>query len=105
MSKKEDARIQGLCKECTHRNSCRDAKRHLNMISCSEYKHWKKKLSQRGLIEEKYNIQKVIEAITKVMSCDLCPYPCSKPHLANQYSCDKKWEDVLRNIASQQANE
>lgn len=43
MSKKEDACLQGLCKECTHRNSCKDAKRHLNMISCSEYKYWKKK--------------------------------------------------------------
>ena len=43
MSKKEDERLQGLCKECTHRNSCKDAKRHLNVINCSEYKHWKKK--------------------------------------------------------------
>ena len=43
MSKKEDARLQGLCKECTHRNSCKDAKRHINVTHCSEYRHWKKK--------------------------------------------------------------
>ena len=40
---KEDKKLQGLCKECTHRNSCVNAKRHLNMIACSKYKHWKKK--------------------------------------------------------------
>ena len=56
-------------------------------------------------MEEKYNMQKVLEAITKVMPCDLCPYPCSKPHAANQYSCDKKWEDILKNMTNQKANE
>ena len=40
--RKEDEKLQGLCKECTHRNSCEDAKRHLNMTGCSKYKHWKK---------------------------------------------------------------
>ena len=40
--KKEDPKLQGLCKECTHRNSCQDAKRHLEMIGCSQYKHWRK---------------------------------------------------------------
>ena len=40
---KEDSKLQGLCKECTHRKSCQDAKRHLNMTGCSEYKHWKKR--------------------------------------------------------------
>lgn len=42
MSMVEDKKLQGLCKECIHRNSCQDAKRHLNMIECSEYKNWKK---------------------------------------------------------------
>lgn len=40
--KKEDPKLQGLCKECTHRNSCQDAKRYLEMIGCSQYKHWRK---------------------------------------------------------------
>lgn len=39
---KEDLCLKGLCKECTHRKSCKDAKRHLDMIACSRYKHWKK---------------------------------------------------------------
>lgn len=41
--KKEDPKLQGLCKECTHRNSCPDAKRYLNMTGCTSYKHWKKR--------------------------------------------------------------
>ena len=40
---KEDPKLQGLCKECTHRNSCEDARRHLDMTACSRYKHWKKR--------------------------------------------------------------
>lgn len=40
---KEDVKLQGLCKECTHRNSCNEAKRYLNVTDCSRYKHWKKK--------------------------------------------------------------
>ena len=39
---KEDKELKGLCKECTHRNSCKDAKRHLEIMKCSNYKHWKK---------------------------------------------------------------
>lgn len=40
--KKEDPRLKGLCKECAHRNTCKDAKRYLDMIWCSEYRHWKR---------------------------------------------------------------
>ena len=40
---KEDPKLQGLCKKCTHRNSCADAKRHLNMTDCSSYRPWKKR--------------------------------------------------------------
>lgn len=39
----EDPKLQGLCKECTHRKSCEDAKRYLNMTGCSRYKHWRKR--------------------------------------------------------------
>ena len=39
---KEDTKLQGLCKECTHRNSCANAKRHLYTTACSTYRHWKK---------------------------------------------------------------
>ena len=39
---KEDPKLQGICKECTHRNSCLDAKRYLDMQACTEYKRWKK---------------------------------------------------------------
>ena len=39
---KEDQKLQGICKECTHRNSCPDAKRYLDMQACTEYRHWKK---------------------------------------------------------------
>lgn len=46
---KEDKNLQGLCKECTHRNSCEDAKRHLNMVRCSGYRHWRKQM--RSYIE------------------------------------------------------
>ena len=41
---KEDTKLKGLCKECTHRNSCEDAKRYLEMTACSNYRKWKKKV-------------------------------------------------------------
>jgi hypothetical protein len=41
--KKEDEKLKGLCKYCTHRNSCKDAKRYVNMVGCSQYRIWKKK--------------------------------------------------------------
>ena len=40
---KEDNKLQGLCKECTHRNSCKDAKRHLDVLKCGKYRHWKRR--------------------------------------------------------------
>ena len=40
---KNDPFLQGLCKECTHRNRCTDAKRHLYITGCSRYKRWRKK--------------------------------------------------------------
>ena len=57
MSKKEDGRLQGLCKECTHRNSCKDAKRHLNVINCSKYKHWKRRQDEnvKSIMENHQN--------------------------------------------------
>lgn len=45
---KEDTKLKGLCKECTHRNSCKDAKRYLEMTACSNYRKWKKKHSNEG---------------------------------------------------------
>lgn len=56
MSRKEDPKLQGLCVECTHRNSCPDAKRHLSMIGCSEYKHWKKGYTKKHCASEERNI-------------------------------------------------
>jgi hypothetical protein len=41
---KEDTKLKGLCKECTHRNSCEDAKRYLEITACSNYRKWKKKV-------------------------------------------------------------
>ena len=54
--KKEDPRLQGLCVECTHRNSCPDAKRYLHIIGCSEYKHWKKWYSKEHSASEETNV-------------------------------------------------
>lgn len=48
---KEDTNLQGICKECTHRNSCTEAKRYLDMIKCGDYKHWKKKNNQHNQIK------------------------------------------------------
>lgn len=30
-------KLKGLCKDCVHNESCKDAKRHLNMIECNQY--------------------------------------------------------------------
>ena len=65
---KEDNKLQGLCKECMHRNSCKDAKRHLNMIACGRYKHWKKLNQQSSKMtmteqEAKQVLQKILEYV------------------------------------------
>ena len=41
--KKEDAKLKGLCKECTHRNSCEAAKMYLEITVCNNYRKWEKK--------------------------------------------------------------
>lgn len=56
MAKKEDPRLQGLCVECTHRNSCPDAKRYLNMIGCSDYRPWKKGYTKKHCASEERNL-------------------------------------------------
>lgn len=48
---KEDAKLKGLCKECTHRNSYKDAKRYLEITACSNYRKWKKKHLKEQEIE------------------------------------------------------
>lgn len=36
---KDNKKLRGLCKSCAHCNSCKDAKRNLNMVKCSEHKN------------------------------------------------------------------
>lgn len=34
----KDNKLQGICRECSHRYHCVDATRHLNMLNCTRFK-------------------------------------------------------------------
>ena len=63
----EDAKLKGLCKECTHRNSCKDAKRYLEMTSCSNYRKWKKKVVKGAFMNKTHIFLDINEASGVVM--------------------------------------
>lgn len=43
----------------------------------------------------KYNKAKIISAITSVISCEECPYPCYQKGHASTYTCQRHWYEML----------
>lgn len=42
----------------------------------------------------KYNMARIINAISSCMSCQVCPYPC-KAKLPSKSACNMRWYKVL----------
>lgn len=46
-------------------------------------------------MEENLSLARIISAITAVMPCEKCPYPCEKKGQSSQYNCNRHWFEVL----------
>lgn len=43
-----------------------------------------------------YDLNKVVKAVTHVMPCDSCPYPCKAKLHSSQANCDMRWTEIIR---------
>ena len=46
--------------------------------------------------EADVRLANVIKAITKVMPCSECPYPCMAKEHSSQANCDRHWYEILQ---------
>ena len=44
------------------------------------------------------DVAKVIMAITSVMECSKCPYPCDRKQGSSLYNCNNHWYDILKSV-------
>lgn len=40
----------------------------------------------------------ILKAITHVMPCDKCPYPCKAKRNSSQANCDRHWFEMLSKV-------
>ena len=50
---------------------------------------------------ERYKLSKIIHAITSVMPCDHCPYPCKANVNSSLANCDGHWYEMLTAVAKE----
>ena len=42
---------------------------------------------------------KIIYAISKMMTCDICPYPCTLGRMGSLRECNYHWHQILENVS------
>ncbi len=45
-----------------------------------------------------FDQSKIIYAISKTMTCDICPYPCTLGRIGSLRTCHYHWHQILENI-------
>lgn len=46
----------------------------------------------------KVELVDVLRAITSVMPCEKCPYPCQARENSSQANCDRRWYEILSSL-------
>ena len=49
-------------------------------------------------MSEEHDVAKVIMAITSVMECRICPYPCEQKQDSSLYNCNHHWYEILMSV-------
>lgn len=44
------------------------------------------------------SMAKIINAISRSMTCDICPYPCEAKEKSSLSNCNSHWCDILCNM-------
>jgi len=50
---------------------------------------------QMEAILKRYDKSLIAIAISKTMTCDLCPYPCKIKENSSPYNCEIHWKKIL----------
>lgn len=48
-----------------------------------------------------YDKATLINAISKVMTCEVCPYPCTSKENSSMRNCQYNWYKILSNVSTE----